>query len=1485
MAVASACYPPTYATPVIGVDFSTGGSFNSTTDDLVIGDGITISDWSIAGGGKITGDGNGNTGRASAPVGKFNGPSLANGTPPALGSAPPTQGIHSFTITIDSSTTINLTDVRFDFSRATEGSAQRWLAFRTSLDTGLLYSANGPARPTFTSVGLALTDTKYQGLTDTTVTFYWYSGGQGSGDCDIDSIVVEAAVAAANPPTVTNSAATHVEATSATLNGIVTDTGGAAPLITIFYGTTDGGTTPGNWTSSVDLGNETASFVTDVTGLSPSSNYFFRSYAENSAGTDWAPSSETFTTNAIFPSSIDNSPASNVRGTSARVAGEVTNTGGSPPVVTLYWGDNDGGTSTDAWDNLITLGAQNGSFETNLANLNSLTTYYFRSLAINGGGQVWAAPTEAFTTLEVRDLVINEFLAANDGGLSNNQNAWFPIANQVSGRTDDWIEIANRSSGPLPLDGWFLTDESANLTRWAFPAGTTVPQNGFIIVYASGNGIPDANGNLHTNFKLSKGGDYLALVDPMFAVASEFASGGMNYPTQDDDISYGLHPVSELPVYFESPTPGDDNDTNGQARVADTKFSLKRGYYQTAINVEITTATLGATIYYTTDGTFPIDELGNPGASAQTYSIPIALNRTTAIRAAAVKVGLVPTNVDCNSYFLLDIDGAASNGIDTSGLNLPFLQQSQPAGWGNLTSGDYDMDSEVSQETTTATGHATSTAKTMLEGMRDIPTISIVMNRDDFSGSNGIYTNSGNKGFAWERACSAEFIPAETDTRSDWQENCGLRVQGGASRNPSSSPKHSLSFRFRERYGVNKLKEPLFPGSAVDEYNVIALRAGYNNSWIHRDSGQRGRGSMVRDQWMRQSMLDMGHSAAGEGFMAHVFVNGLYWGLHNICERGDASHYAGHNGGDADLLDARNGSQYTDGNSTAWNQISGVVNSADWQNIQQVININQYIDYQLINRYGSNQDLKTSGNWRAAGGGPFPSGMPEQMAPWDLYSWDGERCLESQNSSSIPLDPMGVRGILESNDEYRIRLADRLQKHFYGNGALTPTKTAARWERYVTDIDRAIIAESARWGDHRRATPYTRDAEWLTEQNRLNTSYFPVRTNNVLNNLTLLTLDAPTYLVGGSSQVEGLIPLGSTLTVTGSTTIYYTTDGSDPRLDGGAISPNATAVNSGGTIPISAGAIVKARVRSGTSWSAVTDGTYFVGPIADSTNIVISEIMYNPVGMDENTEFIELLNLNDSHSIDLSLSTFAGIDYTFPLGESLAPGERIVIVKDLIAFATVYNTADMRIAPGDYRSRLSNDGEELAFINGLGADAQRFTYNDVDPWPRAADGDGFTLTLIAPEISPLHSLASNWRSSTALNGTPGGSDAETFLGDPMADADGDGLNALLEYALGSTAGDAGPSPEARATLGTGTFDDGNGGTTEFLTFSYRRNLGADDILYQVQLSSDLDNWADTGSEYVTSVSNEDGTETVTIRSVTPIADLPKKFIRLKINLP
>jgi len=250
---------------------------------------------------------------------------------------------------------------------------------------------------------------------------------------------------------------------------VVTDTGGAAPLVTYFYGTTDGGTDPAAWTNGVALGNEVATFSTDLTGLSPVTTYFYRAFAENNGGSDWADSSGSFTTNAIIPPSVINSPAINITGSAARVSGEVVETGGSLPSVTLFWGEQDGGTNAGAWDHILVLGPQDGVFLADLTGLAPTTQYFYRVAATNEAGLVWAPSSESFTTLAVQALVINEFMAANDGGNRNNSNNWFPIANQVSGTTDDWIEIANRSAAPLSLAGWSLTDDPSDLTQWSFP--------------------------------------------------------------------------------------------------------------------------------------------------------------------------------------------------------------------------------------------------------------------------------------------------------------------------------------------------------------------------------------------------------------------------------------------------------------------------------------------------------------------------------------------------------------------------------------------------------------------------------------------------------------------------------------------------------------------------------------------------------------------------------------------------------------------------------------------------------------------------------------------------------------------------------------------------------------------------------------------------------------------------------------------------------
>lgn len=193
---------PVNAVPVAGVDFANGqGGFDDTPDDLDLGDTITVNDWVFQNGAGISNDGNAQTGRASAPVGKFNGENGA--AQPNVGDAAPANNIHSFSITIPNDITFNLTDVAFDFSRATPGGNQRWLAFKTSLDSTLIYSEIGPPRTAFESVLLNLAGSQYEGLSGVSVDFEFYAGGPGTGDIDIDSIVVGGLVTVPEPATAT----------------------------------------------------------------------------------------------------------------------------------------------------------------------------------------------------------------------------------------------------------------------------------------------------------------------------------------------------------------------------------------------------------------------------------------------------------------------------------------------------------------------------------------------------------------------------------------------------------------------------------------------------------------------------------------------------------------------------------------------------------------------------------------------------------------------------------------------------------------------------------------------------------------------------------------------------------------------------------------------------------------------------------------------------------------------------------------------------------------------------------------------------------------------------------------------------------------------------------------------------------------------------------------------------------------------------------
>jgi len=116
----------------------------------------------------------------------------------------------------------------------------------------------------------------------------------------------------------------------------------------------------------------------------------------------------------------------------------------------------------------------------------------------------WRAPEplESRCLLTNGPLLISEICANNDTGLVDDL-----------GYRSDWIEIHNPTSSPVNLDSWYLSHDPARLTEWQFPA-VTIGARAYLVVFATGLNHQDPARALHTSFKLSSEGDYLALVQP-----------------------------------------------------------------------------------------------------------------------------------------------------------------------------------------------------------------------------------------------------------------------------------------------------------------------------------------------------------------------------------------------------------------------------------------------------------------------------------------------------------------------------------------------------------------------------------------------------------------------------------------------------------------------------------------------------------------------------------------------------------------------------------------------------------------------------------------------------------------------------------------------------------------------------------------------------------------------------------------------------------
>ncbi|HEX2473338.1 MAG TPA: lamin tail domain-containing protein, partial [Lacipirellulaceae bacterium] len=376
-----------------------------------------------------------------------------------------------------------------------------------------------------------------------------------------------------------------------------------------------------------------------------------------------------------------------------------------------------------------------------------------------------------------------------------------------------------------------------------------------------------------------------------------------------------------------------------------------------------------------------------------------------------------------------------------------------------------------------------------------------------------------------------------------------------------------------------------------------------------------------------------------------------------------------------------------------------------------------------------------------------------------FHNWDFETALDLAGSS-VGGDRTGVTAgaaqpysHLKSSQEFRVLFGDRVHRAFFNNGPLTAANSIARYQEIVAELQQIIVAESARWGDMHFNPPLTK-ANWQANISGV-INFLNQRNNIFLNQLRAAGLYsnivAPTF-----SQHGGQVPSGFGLTISAPAgAIWYTTDGSDPRMIGGGVNPAARQYT-GTPINITGGITVRARALSGGQWSALNEADF----ATDVSNLRITEINYNPdafpgVVDEQDIEFFEVLNTgNQAVSLNgIQIGGFANDPYTFAAGLSLGAGQRIIVAKNPAVFQFVYGPG-FNLAPDGYGiANLSNGGELVTLLDALGNVLQSVTYGTTSPWPSAPDGMGSSLEIVDPLGDSTS--AANWRASAYTGGSPG----------------------------------------------------------------------------------------------------------------------------------
>jgi hypothetical protein len=771
------------------------------------------------------------------------------------------------------------------------------------------------------------------------------------------------------------------------------------------------------------------------------------------------------------------------------------------------------------------------------------------------------------------------------------------------------------------------------------------------------------------------------------------------------------------------------------------------------------------------------------------YSAPINISRTIPFRAVAYKSGLTNSDVITHTFLLL------TNVI---------RQPNNPAGYPNTFApsgvyGPYPADYEMDPQVVNHTNYAAKWTNILTA----LPTLSIVTGISNlFDATYGIYYHPDEKGDEWERPISLEWLAPSNGP--GFTAYAGLRIHGDASRWPWRQPKKNLRAYFKSEYGTSKLNFELFRPQGekfapVAGFDRLIFRNGGNRTWPYWDRDQRRETDYVNDEWSRRAYLRMGQLTA-HGTYAHLYINGLYWGLYNITERLDEKFYASYFGGnpdtDYDVIEAdeefgdrpaaKAGTLNAYTNMLAAVAGSAAVNDTVLADLSLRVDFVSLVDYIILEHFVGQTDWPNH-NWNV---------FRKRVGPDTRFKfsvWDTDSGLNKVNEDTSLLDdsdsPVHVFFRLATHVDFRQLIGDRVQKHLFNGGALSPATNVARYTELTGIIDQAIIGESARWGDYSRdvyqwvassptnkccpAYLYSRDLpyldadpgnlvsnsvqkNWLQVRGEKLTNYFAGRNAEFIaqykaNGWYDDTVKAPNF-----SKYGGAVLAGFNLNITnpnssGAGEILYSVNGTDPRAPGGAVNPGGV-IHGGDNVNITilSSTTVKARVLSNNKWSNLQDYTFTVpAPIIP---LVINEINYKSATPDAG-DWAEILNPTAS-TVNVAGWVVQDDDpahtFTIPVGTSIPSGGFLVVAADLTKFSAVH-PAVTRVV-GNLGFGLGTP-DSVVLRDNIGQLVDRVDYTSVAPWSAAPDGTGPTLALTNPSLD--NSVAGNWSASAAVGGSPG----------------------------------------------------------------------------------------------------------------------------------